>query len=63
VRRCIRPIQPRPSPTGLTLVASTRALMRFVARYEFQTTKPPELIFSALVDNNGTRNVRFERVL
>ena len=24
MRRCIRPIQPRPSPTGLTLVASTR---------------------------------------
>jgi hypothetical protein len=30
-------------------------------RYEPRTTKSPELIFSALVDGNGARNVRFER--
>jgi hypothetical protein len=30
-------------------------------RYESQTTKSPELNFSALVDGNGARNVRFER--
>ena len=63
MRRCIRPIQPRPSPTGLTLVASTRPLILLVARYQFQTTKPPELIFSALVGDDGTHNVRFERAL
>ena len=34
-----------------------------VMRYEFQTTKSPELIFSALLRNDGARNVRFERVL
>jgi hypothetical protein len=32
-------------------------------RYESQTTKSPELIFSALVGDEGTRDVRFERVL
>jgi hypothetical protein len=63
VRRCILPIQPRPSPIGLTLVASTRPLILLVARYESRTTKSPELIFSALVDGNGARNLRFERAL
>jgi hypothetical protein len=37
--------------------------MLFVSRYEFPTTKPPELIFNALVDDDGARNVRFEQVL
>jgi len=32
-------------------------------RYESRTTKPPELIFSAIVDDNGTRDVRFEGAL
>jgi hypothetical protein len=32
-------------------------------RYESRTTKSPELIFSALVDDDGVRNVRFERTL
>src|SRR5215208_7363940 len=63
VRRCTWPIQPRSSPTGLTLVASTSALILLVARYQFQSTKSPELIFSALVDDDGAHNVRFERVL
>jgi len=32
-------------------------------RYQFQSTKSPELIFSALVDDDGGRIVRFERTL
>jgi hypothetical protein len=63
VRRCIRPIQPRPSPIGLTLVASTRPLILLVARYESRTTKLPEVYFSALLDNDGARDVRFGRAL
>jgi len=31
--------------------------------YESRTTKSPELIFSALLGNDGARDVRFERVL
>jgi hypothetical protein len=31
--------------------------------YQSQTTKLPKLIFSALVGDDGTHNVRFERVL
>jgi hypothetical protein len=34
-----------------------------VARYESRNTKPPELIFSALLGNDGTQNVRFVRTL
>ena len=34
-----------------------------LSRYESQTTKSPELIFSALVGDDGTHNVRFERAL
>jgi hypothetical protein len=30
-------------------------------RYESPTTKSPELIFSAVLSDDGTRNVRFER--
>ena len=63
VRRCTWPIQPRSSPTGLTLVASMSALILLVERYESQATKSPELTFSAVVGNDGVRNVRFERVL
>ena len=32
-------------------------------RYEPRTTKSPELTFSALLNDDGARNVRFERVL
>jgi hypothetical protein len=32
-------------------------------RNQFQNTKSTELIFSALLSEDGTRNVRFERVL
>ena len=31
--------------------------------YQFQGTKSPDLIFRALVDDNGARDVRFERTL
>jgi hypothetical protein len=34
-----------------------------VRRYESRTTKSPELIFSALLGDDGARNVRFERAL
>ena len=61
VRRCTWPIQPRSSPTGLTLVASTSALILFVARYQSQKTKSSELAFRASLDSDGARNVRFER--
>ena len=37
--------------------------LRLARRYQFQNTKSPELIFSALVGDDGTRNVRFERAL
>ncbi len=35
----------------------------FAMRYESRTTKSTELIFSALVGDDGAREVRFERVL
>jgi len=38
-----------------------RAFVRSTARYESRTTKSPELIFSAVLGDDGTRNVRFER--
>ena len=34
-----------------------------VNRYESQITKSRQLIFSALLGDDGTRNVRFERAL
>jgi hypothetical protein len=36
---------------------------RWFPRYQLQTTKSPELSFSALVDDDGARNVSFERAL
>jgi hypothetical protein len=47
--------------TGITLVASTSALILLVEWYQSQSTKSPELIFSALVGDDGARDVRFER--
>jgi hypothetical protein len=35
----------------------------YTSGYESRTTKPSELIFSALLDNDGARNVHFERAL
>jgi hypothetical protein len=37
--------------------------LRLIPRYESHTTKSPELNFSALVGDDGARNVRFERAL
>jgi hypothetical protein len=34
-----------------------------VRRYQFQSTKSPGLIFSALVGDDGARNVRFAGTL
>jgi hypothetical protein len=34
---------------------------QYFGRYESQTTKSSELMFSALLGDDGTRNVRFER--
>jgi hypothetical protein len=39
------------------------ALANFELRYESQGTISLELIFSALVDEDGARNMRFERAL
>jgi hypothetical protein len=61
VRRCTTPIQPRLSSTVQTPVASTTALILFVERYGSQNTKSPELVFSALLAENGVQEVRFER--
>ncbi len=33
-----------------------------VPRYEYRNTKPPELAFHALLESDGARGVRFERV-
>ena len=64
-RNCASPARSnkRSCPTGFTLVASTSALIFFVARYESQTTKSLELHFCALLSEDGVRDVRFERVL
>ena len=32
-----------------------------LCRYQFQSTNSPELIFSAVLGDDGTRNVRFKR--
>jgi hypothetical protein len=63
VRRWTRPIQPRFSSTGQTPVASTTAEIRLVERDEFSIYKAPELRFRALLDSDGARDVRFERML
>jgi hypothetical protein len=34
-----------------------------IPRYESQTTKSPELVFSALLGDDSARDVHFERVL
>jgi hypothetical protein len=39
------------------------AMTLFLARYQFQNTKAPELIFSALLGNDGARDVHFDRAL
>jgi hypothetical protein len=49
--------------TTVTPPATSPAAEEPVKRYESPTTKSPELIFSALLVENGARDVRFERTL
>ena len=49
------------SVTSRALASNVTRL--FLTRYESRTTKSPELIFSALLGDEGTHNVRFERAL
>ena len=44
----------------LCVAAFSSAYILNEGRYESQTTKSPQLIFSALVGDDGARNVRFE---
>ena len=48
---------------GLRVTAFCSAYILDEKRYQFQNTKSPELIFSALLADDGAGNVRFERVL
>jgi hypothetical protein len=38
-------------------------MLRFVPSYQSRVTKSPELAFRALLESDGARDVRFERVL
>jgi hypothetical protein len=50
--------------TSTYLIGSLEAVEAARAqRYESRTTKSPELIFSALLDDHGAREVRFGRAL
>jgi len=62
VRRWTWPIQPRSSPTGYTPVASTTAPILFVERYQSRNSKVPEVGFRAVLAENATPQMRFERV-
>ena len=46
---------------GLCAAAFSSAYILDERRYQFRNTKSPELIFSALVGDDGTHNVRFDR--
>jgi hypothetical protein len=48
---------------GVFGVGTSLSNSELVPRYESQTTKSNELIFSALLGDNGAQNVRFERLL
>jgi hypothetical protein len=48
---------------GLCVAAFSSAYILDERRYESQNTKLPDLIFSAVVGDDGARDVRFERVL
>jgi hypothetical protein len=49
--------------SGSVLLVSANKGCLFAGRYQLQTTKSPELIFSALLGDDGARDVRFERAL
>jgi hypothetical protein len=63
---CVRPYHIDLRRSGTARLA-TRCCQfgctRLETRYESQNTKLPELIFSAVVGDDGARDVRFERVL
>jgi len=48
---------------GLCVAAFSSAYILDERSYECQNTKSPGLIFSALVGDDGARDVRFERAL
>jgi hypothetical protein len=48
---------------GLCVAAFSSAYILDESRYESRTTKSPELIFSALLGDDGARNMRFDRAL
>ena len=48
---------------GLCAAAFSSAHILDERRYESQTTKSPVLIFSALVSDDGARDVRFKQAL
>ncbi len=50
-------------PTGATSYGWEKQKSKTIPRYQLQTTKSPELIFSALLGDDGARDVRFERAL
>ena len=52
-----------PGPLIPELLSTPLLRTQVIRRYESRTTKSPELIFSALVDADGARDVRFERAL
>jgi hypothetical protein len=63
VRRWTCPIQPGSSSSGQTPLASTTAEMRLVARYQSHNTRPPELVFRALLGNGDSRELHLVRAL
>jgi len=50
-----------PGPLIPELLSTPLLRTQVIRRYESQTTKSPELIFRALLDDHGAREVRFER--
>jgi hypothetical protein len=52
-----------PDPLIPELLSTPLLRTQVIRRYESPITKSPELIFSALVGDDGAHNVRFERAL
>jgi hypothetical protein len=52
-----------PDPLIPELLSTPLLRTQVIRRYESQNTKSPELIFSALLADDGAQNVRFERAL
>jgi hypothetical protein len=60
-RELFRVDLPSGKTRNLFLIREIDASRYQVGRYEFPTTKSPELIFRALLGDHGAREVRFER--